>query len=184
MTCMHVSTAAVAHSQKVAWCYNRGGAPDCSEPKGTLALAMDLRSDAFGPFTPESPRPPTVPASSVVWPGMVFGHGVRHGSAARWGMPSKPRRHVYVIMLRHPLDRFFSAYGQSQRDRHSVNYGKTVRQFIDECNNPSGTSISVPKVPGGSLDFYLIDRVEYVSGHIDRLLLALIYGARCAPCDQ
>lgn len=150
--------AAKTHGLKIAWCYNRGGVPDCSEPKGTLAHAMDLRFDSFGPFTPESSQPTTSSSASDAWPGMIYGHGVRHGSAARWGMPSSPRRHVYVVMLRHPLDRFFSAYGQSQRDRKGVNYGKTVRQFIDMCNDSGG---SVPRTPGGSVDFYLIDRAEY-----------------------
>ena len=40
---------------------------------------------------------------------------------------------IYVIMLRHPLQRLFSAFYQSRRDRHSLNHRKTLHQFVEDC---------------------------------------------------
>eukprot|EP00038_Savillea_parva_P013552 m.211456 g.211456 ORF g.211456 m.211456 type:complete len:338 (-) comp25508_c0_seq1:135-1148(-) len=148
--------AATHHNVSIAWCYNSHGNPACSQPKGTLAFAQDLRAASYGSFLPEARSEAAnaqgqAPSDTVRGrraPEMVFGHGVRVGAARRWGLP---RRHVYVVMVRHPLDRVFSAYGQTQRDKHSVNHGKSLRDFVDACIADS------ERIPGGNLEFFLTD---------------------------
>mmetsp|Transcript_33300 Transcript_33300/g.87286 ORF Transcript_33300/g.87286 Transcript_33300/m.87286 type:complete len:379 (-) Transcript_33300:3866-5002(-) len=157
-------TAAQHHGVTVAWCYNHRGESDCSRPEGTLARAADLRAASFGRFSPEADSEATQARGSATAaavrdkrvkepqrPAMVFGHGVRVGCGTRWGL-RLATRHMYVVMVRHPLDRLFSAYGQTQRDRRSVNHGKSIRQFIDLCNEAAG------RTPGGNLEYFLSDR--------------------------
>jgi hypothetical protein len=141
--------SALHHNVKVAWCYNRGAVGnDCANREGTLATSKALRAASFGVFTPEvlvsrenaegaaaalqgnrtaTTRDSQLQVRPQLLPSMVFGHGVRVGAGRRWGLPLQ---HVYIIMMRHPLERLFSAYGQAQRDRRSVNHGKSLRQFV------------------------------------------------------
>ena len=58
-------------------------------------------------------------------------------------------------MLRHPLQRLFSAFYQSRRDRNSVNHRKTLDQFVESCAAFPGEAESrgnggEPATPGGS----------------------------------
>lgn len=129
--------AALHHRVKIAWCYNHHGQPACSMPKGTLAAHHALQHASFGSFLPENVSQPTAAANPAELPlhsfrdrhpspAMVFGHGVRFGCGARWGLPA---RHMHVLMIRHPLTRFFSAYSQAQRSKAAVAFGWPVERF-------------------------------------------------------
>lgn len=145
-------TAAQQHGGKVAWCYQRGpvNVDDCSVPVGTLATSQPLQQSRFSDFLPESPAW-IASEGSRNEPMMVYGHGVRFGCNTRWKLRGTP---LYIIMLRHPLQRLFSAFYQSRRDRNSVNHRKTLDQFVENCAAFPG------KLPGGPLEQFLYDKGE------------------------
>lgn len=88
-------------------------------------------------------------------PMMVYGHGVRFGCHRRWHLKG---RSMYVIMVRHPLERLFSSFQQAQRDRNSVNHGKSLREYVSTCTKTKD-------IPGGSLLHYLTNK--NLSGGVD-----------------
>eukprot|EP00041_Stephanoeca_diplocostata_P011980 m.198689 g.198689 ORF g.198689 m.198689 type:complete len:364 (-) comp18757_c1_seq1:469-1560(-) len=145
------------HGGKIAWCYQRGGpdVDDCSVPQGTLAKHKALQTASFGQYLPTLQMRTDDHTQKQPQPMMVYGHGVRFGCHNRWNLNG---RTIYVIMVRHPLERLFSSFQQAQRDRHSVNHGKSLQDYVSQC-------VTTKDIPGGSLLHYLTDK--NVTGGVD-----------------
>lgn len=131
--------AAAYHNGSIAWCYG-GGGDRMSCPELALGQQRSLQKHWFGPYNPAAT------GNHITRPRMVYGHRVFYGAAEAWGYPKERAR--YVVMVRHPLERLLSAFGQAIRHPNPGDVPITLPQFINTCATNG-------HVPNGALEEFL-----------------------------
>eukprot|EP00041_Stephanoeca_diplocostata_P009153 m.139452 g.139452 ORF g.139452 m.139452 type:complete len:328 (-) comp17626_c0_seq8:87-1070(-) len=150
-----------------AFCYQARGEPDCSQPATwTKQSANQAGQVEF--------RPPTdaFTGDHRASPYIVFGHFTMSASA-QWMLPGDA---VHVIMIRHPIDRFFSGFMQNRRAANNrkqalqheqqvaesdlgQNGGFDMETFVDSCISSGNRMMMV----GPLLEYLGVDNLSNAS---------------------